>query len=345
MRYSRIKNLPGEAGYYHAICRTVGKAFLFESDEEKARLLTWLDKAVDFCGVELQAWCLMSNHVHLLVRVPPRQEVSDAEVHRRMQRLYLPKRYKEILKQWEDWRRIDGDNRRVDAAMARLRARMYDISWFMKTFKQAVAQDYNDRHDYSGSMWGGGRFKSVYLQGSLDVQLSVAAYIHLNPVRAGIVESAEGYRWSSWGEACKGAGRARAGLLSIYNGCLPKGKPMDWSGVKAQLAAIQALAKAKTDGLCADEVSAALDQPMAEASSKTCRKLPLPKIGMLLAEKAPVFTGGPLLGDSGFIRCFFKQRSCAFTAVRQHQRSAPVVIVGEGTICTLADRRFGQSRS
>lgn len=347
MRYSRIKNEPTEAGYYHAICRTIGKAFLFESEEEKGRLLLWLRKAVDFCGVELRAWCLMSNHVHLLVKVPPRREVPDDELLRRMQRLYLPKRYAAILQQWDNWRRIDGDNRRVDTAKSRLRARMYDISWFMKTFKQAVAQDYNERHDYSGSIWGGSRFKSVYLQGSLDVQLSVAAYIHLNPVRAGIVASAESYRWSSWHEACAAPGDSRTALLRLYNDNLPSDKPLAWRAIKAQLAAIQSLAKARTDALAPDDIVPLLPAP--SAAPKKPSKAPLPPpLAHLLATKAPVLTASPLLGDESFIHAFFSHSPSPYAQTRLHRKFVPVAAFPTSpatSLCTLADLRLGRPRT
>ena len=42
---------------------------------------------------------------------------------------------------------------------------------------------------------------------------TVAAYIDLNPVRAGLVEDPAEYRWSSYGEALGGGKKARAGLV------------------------------------------------------------------------------------------------------------------------------------
>ena len=45
-------------------------------------------KVSDFCGVEILTYCIMSNHFHLLVRVPEKQEVSDHELLRRFFGLY-----------------------------------------------------------------------------------------------------------------------------------------------------------------------------------------------------------------------------------------------------------------
>jgi putative transposase len=42
--------------------------------------------------------------------------------------------------------------------------------------------------------------------------MTVAAYIDLNPVRAGLVEDPGLYRWSGYGEALAGESRSRSGL-------------------------------------------------------------------------------------------------------------------------------------
>ena len=46
---------------------------------------------------------------------------------------------------------------------------------------------------------------------------TIAAYIDLNPVRAGMVEDPADYRWSSYGEAI-GGGRVKGGGLTRSNG-------------------------------------------------------------------------------------------------------------------------------
>ena len=347
MRHARIKNEAMECGYYHAICRTVGQSFYFDDNEEKDRLLLWLDKAEDFCGVEVRAWCVMSNHVHLLVKVPPHTDcakVSDEELHRRMQRLYLPKRYQAILQQWEDWRRIDGNDRRVEAAKARLRERMNDISCFMSTFKQAVAQDYNARHHHSGSIWGGSRFKSVYLQGSLAVQLSVAAYIHLNPVRAGIVGSPEQYRWSSWGDACSRNNRSRSALARLLNELLPSTAQLPWTKVKSHLSAVHALARAHDGDLCENEVAKLFASAELIPSTAPQQKPPAapPRLATMLAAKSPAFTSAPILGSSDFIRRFFETSTGRFASARRHCRFIPVAECARVPLCALRDSRLGR---
>ena len=55
------------------------KAF-FLDDVEKDAFLELLRRVASFSCVELLAWCVMSNHFHLLVFDPPASRLSDAEV-------------------------------------------------------------------------------------------------------------------------------------------------------------------------------------------------------------------------------------------------------------------------
>ncbi|MCX6863846.1 MAG: transposase, partial [Verrucomicrobia bacterium] len=67
MRRARIK----EAGaVYHCVSRTVGGQFLLD-DLAKQRLVDLLFPLAQFCGVEIITYCMMSNHFHLLIRIPP----------------------------------------------------------------------------------------------------------------------------------------------------------------------------------------------------------------------------------------------------------------------------------
>ncbi|MEP2775665.1 MAG: hypothetical protein ABJZ54_12595 [Luteolibacter sp.] len=50
-------------------------------------------------------------------------------------------------------------------------------------------------------------FKSVIVESGTAAR-TMAAYIDLNPVRTGMVEDPAEYRWSSYGEAVGGGGKA-----------------------------------------------------------------------------------------------------------------------------------------
>ena len=96
-------------------------------------------------------------------------------------------------------------------------ARMWDVSGFMKLLKQRFTQWYNRRKGRKGTLWEE-RFKSVLVEGAGEVLATMAAYIDLNPVRAGLVEDPKDYRWCGYGEAMGGKLAARAGLEWVMKG-------------------------------------------------------------------------------------------------------------------------------
>ena len=80
MRTARI--VEEGAGYYHLISRVVGREFVFHSEEERERFRLTLRAVEAFSGTQVLTWVIMSNHFHVQLYVPERQEVSDAELGR-----------------------------------------------------------------------------------------------------------------------------------------------------------------------------------------------------------------------------------------------------------------------
>ena len=56
-----------ESGYYHIVSRGIGKQILFEEEKDYQRYLETLERFISENSLELIAYCLMENHVHLLV--------------------------------------------------------------------------------------------------------------------------------------------------------------------------------------------------------------------------------------------------------------------------------------
>ena len=224
MRIPRIK-APGE-GFYHVVSRIGGRRFLLDATEKRILLAT-IRRAAAFSGVEVYSHALMDNHFHLLIRVPRPTEVSDDELSRRVTALYGSVRAARLFEKWDAWTR-KGKEWRVADEKQRLRARMHDLSQFCKTFKETFTQDYNKRHDNTGTIWEG-RFKSILLEGSEGALMAVAAYIHLNPVRAGTAPTAEEAPDTSYGAACAGDDSSRAGLSALVGRAfLDIGATADW---------------------------------------------------------------------------------------------------------------------
>ena len=64
MRTARTQS---ESGIYHVIARGVGQQILFETDSDRLRYTNSLQKLAEESTGNLLAWCLMDNHVHLLL--------------------------------------------------------------------------------------------------------------------------------------------------------------------------------------------------------------------------------------------------------------------------------------
>ncbi len=282
MRQARIK-LDGE-GFYHVMSRIVRREFWIDNEEKKF-LLETIRRAAAFCGVEVYTYALMDNHFHLLVRVPTKRTVDDTELRRRMAALYGPERTDAQFAIWALWA-SSGRADRVEAEKTRLKARMFDLSQFCKTFKERYTQAYNRRHDNAGAgtIWGS-RFQSVLLEGSDGALMSVAAYIHTNSVRAGIVAAAENSPWTGFGAACQGDATARAGLVALAKRLFGT---TSWKHArKACLNAIEGRIGSQPATLRADPTSA---PPATPAPMKD-----------LLQKRCPFFSRGGALGTSAFL--------------------------------------------
>ena len=58
-----------ESGVYHIMLRGINKQVIFEDEEDNFKFLETLKKYKAISGYKIFAYCLMSNHVHLLLKV------------------------------------------------------------------------------------------------------------------------------------------------------------------------------------------------------------------------------------------------------------------------------------
>ena len=84
-----------------------------------------------------------------------------------------------------------------DEQVVYYREKLSNPSNYLKEIKQSFSWYYNKQHNRRGTLWGE-RFKSVIVENG-ETLINCLAYIDLNPVRAGIVEKPEAYRWCSLG--------------------------------------------------------------------------------------------------------------------------------------------------
>ncbi len=213
-------------GYYHVISHLVpGTPGLTELQKEQfqARMRAY----ETFCGVNILTHSILDTHFHVLVRIPERKDLSESEIRERMTAIYSPRQIRERVAQWTLWRQ-QGLEQLVQRDLEALRRRMYDLSEFMKSLKQHFSQWYNRTTRRRGTLWED-RFKSLVVEGSRQALMTVAAYIDLNAVRAGIVADPKDYRWSGYGEAVAGRCGAREGLREVLAGSL--GPAAGWDTV------------------------------------------------------------------------------------------------------------------
>lgn len=132
----------------HITQRAAGREPLFLEDSDYLVMLGLLKEIAQNYSLKIFAFCLMPNHVHLLLS-PSRESLYDA----------------------------------------------------MRDLFSRYAKMFNRKYQRRGHLFGGRYRQAVCLDDSY--LLAASLYIHLNPVRAGLVSDLRSYRWSSWALYCK----------------------------------------------------------------------------------------------------------------------------------------------
>jgi REP element-mobilizing transposase RayT len=206
--------------------RIVDRRFIL-GDVEKEHFRKLMRAQADFSGLNIITYSLMDNHFHILVQVPARESINDEELYRRIEvaqgRVALLE-----FHQLVDRLVAQGSTRAAEAEKQRIRDRMCDLGAFMQQLKRLFTRWYNRRNERKGTLWEA-RYKSVVVEGSGNPLLTMAAYIDLNAVRAGIVKDPKDYRFCGYGEAVAGSGIARAGLTVLQE---VMGRSTDWRMVQ-----------------------------------------------------------------------------------------------------------------
>ncbi len=288
----------GEVAVYHCITRIVGGAMLLDK-KAKEVLRKQMKYMAEFCGVELLTYCIMTNHFHVLVRVPEKVSMSDEELLKRFEDLYS--------KDVEKVKRFEGILKKggvvAEEERAKLLARMGDVSQFLKELKQRFSIWYNKSHGRYGTLWAE-RFKSVLVQDSPTVLRSVAAYIDLNPVRAGIVEDPKEYRWCGYSEAVTGDAGFRKSLCGII---------VEKDTLRAVLAEYRQLLFL-SGSVANQERKKAIRQELVEQVLKDEGELSQAQV---LRLKIRYFSDGLVIGSAEFVEAFFNKHRDQFGEKRK----------------------------
>lgn len=73
---SRVQREISPTGYYHVTLRGNGRQILFEDDADRRKYLHLMAESVRSAGGRIIVWCLMSNHVHVVID-DPQAKLSD----------------------------------------------------------------------------------------------------------------------------------------------------------------------------------------------------------------------------------------------------------------------------
>lgn len=210
MRKSRIK--AEGAAYYHCMSRVIEKRHIF-GNVEKEKFVKLMRDLSDFCGIQIITFAVMQNHFHILLKEPDNKRVSDQELIRRLTILYQEPQVREAQEKLLSLR-LAGNHKSAEEFKHRYTYRMHNISFFFKSLKQNFSQWYNRRNERLGPLWDQ-RFKSVLVENSDHALRTMAAYIDLNPIRAGMVDDPKDYRFSGYGAAMGGNALAQNGIRHI----------------------------------------------------------------------------------------------------------------------------------
>jgi REP element-mobilizing transposase RayT len=230
----------------------------------------------------------MSNHFHILVRVPLKVDVPDSELLRRYQVLYPKPTQFQTTRIEAIIEMLKKGGKDADKWRKQQLALMCDVSQYMKLLKQRFSIWFNRTHERKGTLWSE-RFKSVLVEGRGNILSTMAAYIDLNPVRAGIVDDPKDYRFCGYAEAIDGRKSAQAGITSIVTG----GNSEPWRVAHDAYRMRLYGAGAKTRPNKASITPAALAKVMAEKGT-----LPLATI---LRCRVRYLTNGAVLGSKAFV--------------------------------------------
>lgn len=337
---------------YHVMSRTAGGEMLFgDAEKEAFRRLMW--RMARFSGVKILTYAIMGNHFHLLVSVPNREafvtqfqgEKGEEKLLQRLSLLYSKDYITQLRRELADFRER-GIPDAAEILLQKFRDRFCNLSLFVKELKERFSRWFNKKEGRRGTLWME-RFKSVLVEDGNALR-TMAAYIDLNPVRAGLVKDPKDYRWSGYGEAVGGSKRARRGLCRILEVPLDSWELPHSGKSEGMTPAEMYRCWLYGDGLVVPEQSAGSHSPTkfgfsqeeVDAIKDSGGKL---SRGQMLRCRVRYFSDGLAIGSKGFVNEVFEKNRERFGPKRL-QGAKPIKELDEAqsldSICTLRALRI-----
>lgn len=129
--------------FYHVTSRGNERKDVFKTRKDREKFLSYLQSSIERYGAKIHAYCLMTNHYHLLMETP-----------------------------------------------------QGNLSQIMRHINGAYTTYFNVKRKRSGHLFQG-RYKAIVVEAD-EYALELSRYMHLNPVRAGMVSKPQDYEWSSY---------------------------------------------------------------------------------------------------------------------------------------------------
>jgi REP element-mobilizing transposase RayT len=165
---SRAYKIHNKEGIYFISFATVGWVDVFTRKEYKNIVVESLQYCQKEKGLVLHAWCIMTNHVHLIISA--KEGFDLAGIIRDMKKFTSNQLIKAITGNPKESRK----------------------EWMLAMFKKAGLINSNNKYY---QFWRqDNKPIEVYTNAVIDQKLN---YLHNNPVEEGIVENAEDYVYSS----------------------------------------------------------------------------------------------------------------------------------------------------
>ncbi|MFH1139274.1 MAG: hypothetical protein V1816_24600 [Pseudomonadota bacterium] len=186
----------GVEGVYHCTSRCVRRAFLCGRDSYTGKSFehrkAWVRSRLEFLAsvfaLEVWAFAVMSNHLHVVLGTRPDwvEQWSDEETARRWLLLFPKNKAPGADAAGPARAELDA-LAGISGKIGEIRVRLSSVSWFMRCLNEPIARRANREDGCKGRFWEG-RF---HCQALLDdsAVLACMAYVDLNPVRAGAADS------------------------------------------------------------------------------------------------------------------------------------------------------------
>ncbi|WP_284155272.1 transposase [Sulfuricystis multivorans] len=152
--------------WYHVVSRCVRRAYLCGEDHATGRSYEhrrgWIEARIRQLAavftIDVAAYAVMSNHYHIVLKVDAQRaaSLSDDEVLERWSKLFtgplLVQRYRApSIRATMD----EAEIAKAQEFVALYRARLADLSWFMRVLNEGIAREANKEDDVKGRFWEG----------------------------------------------------------------------------------------------------------------------------------------------------------------------------------------------